>query len=132
MCRATIDKPIPGRLDKLTLEDTLARAKVRLGQALLGADRRNEALVTLGEAVAHYRAEQGKGAGGTIFRQDFARALYQLAQAQPPDEAGRAQRRTLLDEAAGQLGGLSLEAQQLLTSKELVQWVAAARRQLGD
>ncbi len=129
--RTNVENPIPGRQDLLTQQNDLARAKVRLGQALLAVDRRTEALVPLSEAAAHYRAEQLKGNGSTIFRQDFARALYQLAQAQSNDEAGRARRRQLLDEAAGQLDGLSVEAQQFVTSKELSQWVTSARVQSG-
>ena len=99
---------------------------------MLGVDRRAEALVPLGEALAYYRAEQAKGATETSFRQDIARALYHLARAQAGDAAGRAQRRALLDEAAGVLDGLTFEARQLIASKELIQWVRAAQVQASQ
>jgi hypothetical protein len=127
--RAAVDKPLTGRSDLLSLRDITARDQVRLGQALLAADRRTEALAPLAAAVAHYRAQQAQGASETSFRQDFSRTLYFLARAQADDAAGRARRSSLLDEAAGLLEGLTLEAQQLRTSKELIRWVADARRE---
>jgi tetratricopeptide (TPR) repeat protein len=127
LARQTIDQPIAGRLNQVQVEEALIVAKVRLGQALLGAGRRNEALVPLGEAVTYYRARQANGDGSTGFRQDFARALYQMALAQTKDEGGRTERRALLDEALAVLGGLTVEAQQLRASRELIQWVGEAR-----
>ena len=108
------------------------RVNFRLGQALLESGQRSEALAQFAEAMAHYRAEQANGATETSYRQDFARALYQLSQAQGSDDVGRAQRRGLLDEALSVLGGLSLEAQQLISSKELFRWVREARQQAGE
>ena len=131
--RQAIDKPLFGRTaDKLTMEDSTARAKVRLGQALIGSGRQTEALGPLHEAEAFYRRELGRGAGDTGFRQDFARALYHLARAQAGDAAGRAQRRALLDEAASVLDGLTFEARQLVASKELIQWVRAAQVEMSQ
>ena len=75
--------------------------------------------------------ELKRGASDTTFRWDFSRALYHLSRAQADDAAGRTRRVALLDEAAGVLDGLSLEAQQLIASKELIKWVAAARREAG-
>jgi len=40
----------------------------------------------------------------------------------------RTQRLALLDEAMTQLGGLTIEAQQLRDSRELIKWVTDARR----
>ena len=71
--------------------------------------------------------QQAGGASGTGPRQDLARTLYVLALAQAGDEAGVARRAALLAEAATVLDGLSLEAQQMQTSRELIDWVAAAR-----
>jgi hypothetical protein len=127
VARDNVEKPIVGRLDKLTMAAILARSKIHLGQALLGTDQRAEALVPLGEAVAYYRREQAAGASATFFRNDFARALFQLARAQSDDDDGRTRRRALLDEAMGVLGGLTIEAQQLLMNKELLKWISAAR-----
>ncbi|MEJ1970980.1 MAG: hypothetical protein WDM96_00165 [Lacunisphaera sp.] len=129
--RQTIDKPIAGRLNPAALEDALARAKVRLGQALLGNGQRAAALAALDEAMVFYRKQQNEGAVGMSHRQDMARALYYLAQAQAGDEASVARRAALLAEAADQLAGLSIEAQQLQTSRELIEWVRKARQPSG-
>ena len=130
--RGAFGDPVIERLDRATANRMTARAKVRLGQALMESGQRSEALAQFAEAMAHYRAEQANGATETSYRQDFARALYQLSQAQGSDDVGRAQRRELLDEALSVLGGLSLEAQQLVASKELFQWVREARKQAAE
>jgi aminopeptidase N len=127
VARQTIGNPIAGRLNQAALDDALARAKVRLGQALLGSGQRNEAVAAINEALVYYRQQQARGAGGTGPRQDLARALYVLALAQAGDEAGVARRAALLAEAARVLDGLPFEAQQLLASRELIEQVAAAR-----
>ena len=130
--RELVEKPQFGRrVDQREREGSIARSKVRLGQALLGSGRRGEALGRLKEAEAYYRDELKRGASDTTFRWDFSRALYHLSRAQADDAAGRTRRVALLDEAAGVLDGLSLEAQQLIASKELIKWVAAARREAG-
>jgi hypothetical protein len=126
--RALLDKPLFSRwMEPLDKAYATARAKLRLGQALLGTNRRNEALAILGEAEAFYREQQVQGAGDTGFRQDFARTLYFLSRAQAGDEEGRATRRLLLAEAAHVLEGLSFEARQLAANQELIQWVRAAQ-----
>jgi hypothetical protein len=131
--KAAVEKPQFGRrADQTQIGETIARDKVRLGQALLGADRRSEALAPLQEAVNYYRQELAKGAGETGFRQDSVRAFYQLALAQAGDEAGRIRRRELLDEAAALLDGLSFEGRQLVASKELNKWVIAAQAQARE
>jgi tetratricopeptide (TPR) repeat protein len=129
LARQAVEQPITNRVDKLAFEEIQARAKVRLGQALLGADKPAEALVPLREALTYYRGRQARGAVGTNFRQDFARVLYHLARAQSADAGGRTQALALLNEAMTVLGGLTIEAQQLRNNKELLKWVSNARRE---
>jgi tetratricopeptide (TPR) repeat protein len=129
--RQIVDAPIFGRLDKLSQLDMMARARVRLGRALLLAGNRAEALGPLVEAEAFYREKRARGAKEVYFHLSFANALYHLARAQADDEAGRTRRRDLLDEALSVLGGLSFEAQQLVASKEILDWVMSARREVG-
>ncbi|MDI1337504.1 MAG: hypothetical protein PSU94_15080, partial [Lacunisphaera sp.] len=117
------------RLTKSEHEAMLARFQARLGQGLRLDNQTAEAKAVLGKLVADYRAQQAAGATETYFRQDFARALYQLALAQSGDDAGRSQRQALLGEAAGVLDGLSFEARQLLPNKELIKWVTDAQRE---
>jgi tetratricopeptide (TPR) repeat protein len=129
--RQNVNEPIFGRLDKLSQLEMMARARVRLGRALLLAGNRAEALGPLVEAEAFYREKQVRGAKEVSFHLNFASALYHLARAQADDETGRNRRRDLLDEALSVLGGLSFEAQQLVTSKEILDWVTKARREVG-
>jgi tetratricopeptide (TPR) repeat protein len=109
-----------------------ARYSVQLGHALVGLGRKSDARPILEAAITVYRASRARGADGTTFRLDFAGGLYQLSRAQEDDEAGRAKRSALLGEAAGVLFGLSTEAQDLVSSKELAKWVGAARAQAGN
>lgn len=127
--RAAFGDPVIERLDQATAAQIKGRATVRLAQTLLESGQRAEAQAQFDEALAYYRAEQAAGATETSFRQDFARALYQLSRTQEHDAAGRAARLALLDEAMDLLGGLTVEAQQLRDSKELLQWVTDARRE---
>ncbi|MDB6113809.1 MAG: hypothetical protein JWQ62_754, partial [Lacunisphaera sp.] len=127
--RDLLDKPLLSRrIDALEIATSVAQDRVRYGQALLGAGRRLEALATLRDAEGFYRQQLAQGAADTGFRLQFARTLYQLSRAQADDEAGRSQRLALLEEAMVQLGGLTIEAQQLRDSKELIKWVTDARR----
>ena len=127
--RQLIDQPLFGRrIDLQSRQENTARSKVRLAQALLGTGQRPEALALLQETEAYYRQQRALGATDTGLRLDFARALYQLSRAQTGDDTGRARRRALLDEAMAEIGGLSVEAQQMLASKELLKWVTDARR----
>jgi tetratricopeptide (TPR) repeat protein len=114
-------------VDRQQIENSQARAKVRLGQALIGAGRPGEALGPLHEAETYFRGQQAAGATDTDFRMDFARTLYQLARAQAEDPAGHARRVALLGEAEGVLDGLSFETRQFVAGKELIQWVRNAR-----
>jgi hypothetical protein len=125
-----IGKPhLSRRSDALGNAYIMARMKERNGQALLGAGQRLAALAALRDAEAFYREQLAKGATDTGFRQDFARTLYHLSRAQTDEAEGRARRLALLDEAMTQLGGLTIEAQQLRDSKELIKWVSDARRE---
>jgi len=125
-----VAKPLLSRrMDALDAAYAAAQNRVRFGQALLGAGRRMEALAALRDAELFYREQLAKGAQDTGFRQQFARLLYQLARAQAGDDEGKAARLVLLDEAMTSLGGLSLEAQQLQGSRELIKWVTEARRE---
>jgi tetratricopeptide (TPR) repeat protein len=119
-------------VDKQQIDYSQARAKVRLGEALIGAGRPSEALGPLHEAETYFRGQQAAGATDTDFRMDFGRTLYQLARAQADDPAGHARRVALLREAEGVLDGLSFETRQLVASKELIQWVRNARVQAGE
>lgn len=126
-----VEKPIAGRMRPAAMEDFVARLRVRLGQALLGAGRREDAKVALETALVYYRKQEAAGAVGMTSRQDRARALYFLAQAQPLGDAGDPKRRELLAEADTLLQGMTFEAQQAQTGRELIQWVHEARMQLG-
>ena len=123
--------PQPGD-EKVLIDSNHWRAEVRLGQSLIATGHNAEARATLAETLAYYRSRQANGSSSTRFRQDFGTALYQMARAQEDDDAGRAQRRALLDEAASVLGGLSQEAQQFQTSRELIEWVTQARTHAGS
>jgi hypothetical protein len=123
--------PQPGD-EKITLDANLGHAKVRLGQTLIASDNKTEARSVLLDALVYYRSRQANGASETRFLQDFGAALYQLARAQEDDDSGRAKRKALLDESASVLGGLSQEAQQFRTSKELIEWVSDARAHPGS
>jgi tetratricopeptide (TPR) repeat protein len=130
--KAAVDHPTVTPTDEKAVVDSIvARAQIHLGQALIASGQKTEAQEALSKAISYYRSREAKGAGATSYRQDFGRALYQEALAQNDDEAGRAQRRTLLDEAQSVLAGLSQEAQQLRTSKELIGWVSEARANPG-
>jgi hypothetical protein len=126
--RGLVDRPPVSSTDeKVSVDASVERAKTRFGQALIASGQRLEARAALAEALAYYRDLQAHGAAATRFRQDFGEALYQLAQAQDDDEPGRAQRRALLDESQSVLGGLSQEAQQFRTSRDLIALVSEAR-----
>jgi hypothetical protein len=127
VARAMVDQPLVGSLSKRGKEFTHAKFQTKLGQALIDAGRRSEALAPLAAADAFFRGELAKGASGSQFRLDYGRTLYHFARAQAADEAGRARRAVLLDEASALLAGLSFEAKQLIASKELMQWVSDAQ-----
>ena len=133
VAKGLTDRPDLTQADEKSLVDAnVYRAKTRLGQAFIATGQRIEARAPLSEAIAFYRARQGNGASDTRFRQDFGEALYQMARAQDDNEPGRAQRRALLEEAQSMLGGLSPEAQQFRTSRELIASVSTALTSPGE
>ncbi len=112
--------------------DDVAWARVLLAQATVEQGRQAEALKTLEPALAHYREAQLQGAAHVTFRHHFARALYVQALAETSDYGGIARRRDLLDQAARLLNALSDEARLLHDSKELLSWIAVARKKLNQ
>jgi hypothetical protein len=104
-----------------------ARQQVSFAHALAKRGHGAEALDVLKPALAHYQREKNAGATGTDFRYQYAMALYVSAIAQGDDAAGRQARQLALAEAAEQLSLMSPEARQLSTSRELEQWISAAR-----
>ena len=123
--------PPDARMNPLGASYQMDRMRVLLGHAQIDLGKKDDARATLAEAMAVYHERRAKGATGTSFRIDFASCLYQLSRAQPDDGPGRAERKSLLDSAAGVLFGLSPEAQELIEAKELNQWVSDARAQAG-
>ncbi len=126
-----LNSPPVGRQDLRLEAEAIAREKTLLGQALAVQGELSKARGPLSEAIAHYRSLQAEGASETAFRLDFARALYAMALAQEATGDGRAERKALLAEAASLLGGLSQEAQQMDTSKELIEWVTREASKAG-
>ena len=80
--------------------------------------------------LAQYRQMQTNGATYVCFRQRFARALYVQSLAEPPDPSGKTRRQNGLTEAERLLQDLTDEARQLHDSKELLLWIATARKEL--
>ncbi len=78
-------------------------------------------------ALTYYEGEQKAGADGTVFRNDYAYALYVSAIAAPSDAAGRKQRDAALSQAAGLIAGASKEAQQLAEMRHTASLIAVAR-----
>jgi tetratricopeptide (TPR) repeat protein len=125
--------PVSDNTEKTIVDAIVERGKTRLGQALAVEGHNAEAQATLADVLAQYRDRLSKGASSTDFRLDYGKALYQMALTQDADDAGVAQRRALLDESMSVLGGLTLEAQQLQTARELIEWVSQAKAKLpGD
>jgi tetratricopeptide (TPR) repeat protein len=118
-------------MEKSTADSVIAKAKIRLGQALIDAGDKTQARAKLADVIEFLHTRQAKGASDTGFRLDLGAALYQMARAQEADGESLAKKRALLDEAASILGGLSQEAQQLRDAKELSGWVTQARMDAG-
>ncbi len=108
------------------LKDMFQR-RVLLAHAIAKQGRGAEAQTVLAPALEYYGREKKLGAIGTDFRLDYAGALYVSALAQGSDPAKRATREQALTEAAGLLSGASAEVQQLVVTRELSGWIAAAR-----
>jgi hypothetical protein len=105
--------------------------RVLLAQAQIGQSRPDEALKTLEPALVHYRSMQVQGAADFPFRQQFARALYVQALAQPADSVGSAQRRDCLNQAAKLLNELPDEARQWHDVKQLLFWIGAEQKNVN-
>jgi hypothetical protein len=126
------EHPLVSAFDpKAQIDAERARSKVLYGEALIDSDHVEAAKTPLAEALAYYRERQAKGAADTHFRQNFGQALFQLSRTESSDEAGIGRRRAILDEAASVLGGLSQEAQQLRSSREVIETVTRARANAG-
>ena len=102
-----------------------------LAQAMVGQDRKAEALKILESALAKYQDPQTQGASYVEFRQHFARALYVQVLAEPTDSDGTARSREELERADALLQGLTDEARQLHDSKELLARIADTRKKLS-
>jgi tetratricopeptide (TPR) repeat protein len=108
------------------MED-MSRRRLLLAFAIVNQGRGPEALQVLAPAMDYYKREQAQNARGTLFRRDYAEALYVYALAQAGDAAGREARRRALTQAAELNSGASAEARQTIESRELAGWIAAAR-----
>lgn len=107
-------------------QDFISRARVGLAHTIALQGRNDEALGLLAPELERYRDEHARGAAGISFQSDFAHALYVSAIAQADDAAGAATRQSELVEAAGLVDGMSAEAKQMATHRELRGWIAAA------
>jgi hypothetical protein len=107
-------------------------SQVLLGQALLGEERKDEALTAVLPAIAAYRDMQTRGASHVTFRQRFARALFVQALAEPTDDNGKARARESSNQAIAQLDLLTDEAKQLHDSKELFALIEAEGEKVGE
>jgi len=121
------DEELSTTTEKSSLDSLAAHSKVLYAKALIQAGEKSQARGTLSDAMGYYRGRLARGAGDMRFKADYGDALYQMARAQEDDDIGRAHRRELLDEAQSMLGGLSQEAQQLRTNRELIADVSKAR-----
>jgi len=104
-----------------------ALRQVELARALVGQGKRVEVQATLEPTLAMLRGRVSTGTATLSLRQGCAEALYAAALAQGDDPAGRATRRRLLDEASALLAGVSAEARQLRSLRQLSDEIAAAR-----
>ena len=103
-----------------------ANRQVQLARSIASQGRGPEAKAELARALEYYDSESKAGATDTLFRLDYAEALYASALAQGTDPAGRTARQRDLAEAAELLAGASAEVQRLSTTRELAGRIAAA------
>jgi hypothetical protein len=116
----------PSPLADDPLED-MSRRRVLLAFAVAKQGRGAEAGTVLVPAFQYYGREKAAKAMGTLFRRDYAEALYVSAIAQGNDPAGLAARQQALAQAAEVLSGASAEAKQTVEMRELASWIAEAR-----
>jgi tetratricopeptide (TPR) repeat protein len=113
------------------MED-MSRRRMLLAFAIVKQGRGPEALQVLAPAMDYYKREYAANARGTLFRRDYAEALYVYALAQAGDAAGREARQRALTLAAELNSGASAEARQTVESRELAGWIAAERASAGS
>ena len=95
-----------------------------LAHAIVAQGRADEARTILQPALDWFRKEQQAGAHDTLFRHDFAYALYAAALAEP---AAQAKRDADLAEATALIAGASDEAKTLVDMRDVAGLIAAAR-----
>jgi hypothetical protein len=110
-----------------SVEDA-AQQQLLLAHALARQGKGAEAREVLAPAMDHYSTEKGAGAE---FRLRYAEAMFVSALAQETDPAGRRARQQALGEAAAELAGVSDEVRQLRRTRELSEWIAAAKTASG-
>ena len=115
----------PGQAGDLEMHEALRQ--VELARALEGQGKRAEARAALAPALALFRERTSSGAMGLSLRRSYAQALYVEAMLQDDDAAGRRVREQLLAEASAVLAGLSAEARELRSLRELSAEITAAR-----
>ncbi|MGH8212043.1 MAG: hypothetical protein ACREPP_02290, partial [Rhodanobacteraceae bacterium] len=103
-----------------------SRIRAVLAHAIAMQGRSDEAQKILQPALAWYQQEQKAGEHDTLFRQDFAYALYVSAIASPAGAAGQTQRKRALADAAAQIAGASAEAQRMADMREVSRLIVAA------
>jgi hypothetical protein len=104
-----------------------ALRQVEMARALVGQGKRAEAQAALQPALDLIRERTSSGTVGTGLRRSYAEALYVEASVQGGDPDGRKARQRALDEASAVLAGVSAEARQLRSMREVSEEIAAAR-----
>ena len=104
-----------------------ALRQVEIARALVGQGKRAEAQAALQPALDLIRERTSSGTVGTALRRSYAEALYVEASVQGGDPDGRKARRRALDEASAVLVGVSAEARQLRSMRQLSEEIAAAQ-----
>ena len=108
-----------------------ARQQLQLAHSLARQGKGAEARDALAPAMEHYRAMKAAGASGTDFRLRYAEALLVSGLAQEADPAGRIARQQALVEAAAEVAAASDEVRQLRGTRELSEWIGAAKAAPG-
>jgi hypothetical protein len=101
-------------------------ARTAIANAIAMQGRLDEANRFLQPALAYYQHEQEAGAHGTVFRHDYAYALYVSALTFTSD-ADQAKREAALNEADTQIAGAPAEARDMADMREVASLIAAAR-----
>lgn len=105
----------------------MSERRVLLAHAIAKQGRGAEAQAVLAPALIYFNREKNVGAIGTDIRLDYAQALYVSALAEGSDPARRPVREHALATAAELLSGAPAEVRQLVKTRELSGWIAAAR-----